>query len=470
MFGFDYLRRHWSTPQGYRDVLRVGLPLLASMVSTTAMQFTDRLFLSHYSLDAIAASGIAGIASLTLQMTFQGICSYAAVLAAQYVGARKCENVGPAMWQGIWCALACSVMLIAACFMAGPFFNISNHEPGIKALETQYFIVLTAGSSFALIGAAVSAFFFGQGRTKPIMVANIAAAVVNIPLDYILIFGLWGAPEMGIVGAGVATVVGWVVALIILAVLVFRKKNDESYRVISGWRPNWGIFKRLVRFGTPSGAQFCVEFIAQTWFLFELGNLGRVPQAASNIVFAINGLTFMPMLGLSMAAATLVGQAMGRKKPLEAERASYHTLHLAFIYMATVAVMIVLFAGNLMDIFKGSGMAGQEDFALVRSTGVVLLYYVALYSLVDSANLVFIGALKGAGDTMMMMKIIIVCVIFTLMLPMAAMRVTGLVTLHSMWIIFTCYIFVLALCITIRFRRRKWHKINVIGTPPAQGV
>lgn len=466
MFGFSYIRKHWNEPQGYRDVLRIGLPLLASMISSTIMQFTDRLFLSHYSLDAIAASSPAGMASLTLQMTLQGICSYATVLAAQYVGARALHRVGPAMWQGIWCALVCAAVLVGACFFARPLFELAGHAPGIMELEIDYFIVLTSGSSFALFGAAVSAYFFGRGLTKPVMMANIAAALVNIPLDYALIFGWWIFPELGIVGAGLATVAGWVAAFLILCLLVFTRENDEVYHVRRGWRPEWGLMKRLVRFGAPSAAQLFVEFTAQTWFMFMLGALGRIELAASNIAFAINSLTFMPMLGLNMATATLVGQAMGAGKPKQAEKASYHALHLAFIYMVSVAALIVLFAGNLMDVFKGSDPQTLAEFPLVRETGIVLLYYVALYSLVDSVNLIFFGTLKGAGDTMMMMKMIVSCVIAVLLIPMLALRALDLITLHSLWILFTSYIFVLALCVLLRFRSHKWQKIKVIEAHP----
>jgi MATE family multidrug resistance protein len=436
------------------------------MASTTVMQFTDRLFLSHYSLEAVAAAAFSGMASLTVQMTLQGICSYATVQTAQYAGARALYRVGPAMWQGIWCALFCSVLLIASCFAASPLFEMTNHEPLIIKLEIQYFVILTGGSSFALLGAAVSSFFYGRGCTKPIMIANIVAALVNIPLNYLLIFGVGPFPEMGIVGAGMATVVSWIIALIILSTLVFRRENNEIYNVLRGWRLEWGLFKRLVRFGLPNGTQLCVELAALTWFMLELGNLGRIPQAASSIVFAVNGLTFLPMLGLSMATSTLVGQAMGRKKPLEAELVSYHALHLAFIYMVTTSTIIVLFAGNIMDIFKGSGQVSEADFAQVRATGTVLLYYVALYSLVDSVNLAFMGTLKGSGDTLVMMKIIITSVMLTLIVPMIVLRLTGNVNLHSLWILFTSYVFILAVCITIRFKSRKWHKITVIENMP----
>lgn len=468
MFGFSYLRRHWNEPQGYRDVLRIGLPLLASMASVMVMQITDRYFLSHYSIDAIAAATPAGMASATLHFTLQGICSYATVLAAQYVGARALHRVGSAMWQGIWCSIICAIILLISCLFARPLFELAGHEPQIMELEIDYFVILTAGTIFPLMGAALSSYFLGRGLTKPVMMANIAAACVNVPLDYLLIFGIGPFPEMGIVGAGLATISGSCVAMLILAALVFNKKNDEVYHVLRGWRPEWEMFKRLVRFGLPSGAQFFVEFMASTWFMFMIGSLGRIELAANNIAMAVNNLSFMPMLGLNMATATLVGQCMGRGEPRQAEKASLHALHLAIIYMVSVAAIIVLFAGSLMDVFKGDNAQAMADFPMVRETGIILLYYVALYTLVDSVNLVFFGTLKGAGDTVFMMKIIVSCVIVVLMLPMLGLKLTGMVSLHKLWIIFTSYIFILAFFVTLRFRSRKWQQIKVIESLPPE--
>lgn len=462
MLGLNYFKRHWNTPFGYKDVLRIGLPLLAGMASSTVMQFTDRLFLGWYSLDAIAAALPASLASMTLHMTLYGLCSYAGVLAAQYVGARTPKLVGPAIWQGIWCAILCTVVLILSCFLARPLFEFVGHVQEIRELEITYFTIITSGSSLALFSAAVSAYFYGRGLTKPIMVANAVAAVINIPLDYVLIFG-WGSfPELGISGAGYATCVGWLFGLLVLSLLVFTKKNDEYFCVLSGWKPNAEIFKKLIMFGAPSSIQFCVEFIAMTWFSFEIGTIGKIEQAASNIAFSVNSLTFTPMLGLSMAASTLVGQAMGRRKPLEAETAAYHALHLALFYMITTALLIALFAGNIVDVFKSSSDLDAAFFPEVRATGIILLYYVALYSLVDATNLIFFGALKGAGDTVMVMKMIIVCVTLCMFIPIFILKHTGYSSLHSLWIVFTSYIFILAVCCTVRFKGGKWHHIKMV--------
>jgi MATE family multidrug resistance protein len=462
MFIVHYVRAHWNTPQGYREVLRVGLPLFASMASAMVMQFTDRLFLSRYSIEAIAAATPASLAAMTLHMSMFGLCGYTSVLAAQYVGARTPCRVGPAIWQGIWCALACTFILALACIFATPVFDLIGHEPAIRELEIQFFQLLTAGASFGLIAAAISGFFYGRGQTKPVMMANIAATILNVPLNYALVFGEWGAPELGIIGSGIATSISWVVIALIMALLVFKKHYDREFHVRQGWRFDWKIFKLLVIYGLPSGINLFVEFAGMSWFIFQIGNLDTISLAASNIAFSVNSLTFTPMIGLNMATAALVGQAMGKKLPLQAEIITRHALHLAFFYMISVSVLIVIFAGPLMEIFRTSS-AHAQDFEPVKQVGIILFYYVAVYSLIDATNLICMGTLKGAGDTVAIMCIIITGVTCTLFLPMLILKLTDNVSLHALWILFSIYVFFLALLSFLRFKSRKWHKINMVG-------
>lgn len=469
MFLISAIRGRWSEPQGYRDILRTGLPIIASMASTTVMQFTDRLFLGRYSVDAIAASVPAALASMTLLFTLQGICSYTGVIVAQYAGAKVPGRIGPTLWQGLWLWLLCSVILIFMSFQADAIFAFVGHEMHVQALEADYFQILSRGSCIALLGATLATFFFGRGQTKPVMVANILAALLKIPMDYALIYGVWGFPELGITGAGLATCFGWSISTVMLACLVFRKKYESEYRIFSGFRPEWKLFKRLVRFGLPSGFNLCVEYSATAWFSFELGALGKIPLAASNIAFSINSLTFMPMMGLNMATAVLVGQSMGKRKQLEGERAAYSALHIAMTYMICVAIFIVCFAGSLVDIFNAGGSAEMaSDFPQVRALGITLLYYVALYSLVDANSIVFFGALKGAGDTFAIMRIMIACIGGLLVLPMFILKKTDHMGVHSLWLVFTVYSMILALCAYLRFRTKKWHSIRVIEKTPSK--
>ncbi len=465
---FASIARRHRAPLGYAEILRVGLPLVAGMCSTTVMEFTDRLFLSHYSVDAIAAVMPATMAWLTMALTLMGICGYASVLVAQYVGSGAERRVGTALWQGIWCALAGGAITLSAALAAEPFFRLVGHESHILAIEVEYFQVLSAGTVFFLLNATVGSFYSGRGITRPVMVANMIAAVVNIPLDYLLIFGGFGIPPLGAFGAAFATATGWVVSLILLSALIFTKKHDERFGVRSDFRPSLEMLRRLLRFGLPGGFNFFVELAAIAWFVFEVGTLGTAPLAASNIAFSINSLVFVPMLGLNTAVSALVGQAMGRGKPEEAATVARNTLHLALAYMAPVGLCIALFADPLISLFAPGDLT-PEQFAPVRAAGIILLYYIAIYSVVDAGNIVYFGALKGAGDTPGVLMILCFSGTIFLILPMLALKSLGLAGLHTYWWALTVYVIGLAACVMLRFRRGKWRNIRVVETAPPLG-
>lgn len=461
----DMIRRRRDEPQGYREILRVGLPLVAGMASSTVMQFTDRLFLSRYSVDTIAAAMPASIASMTIVMTLMGVCGYTSVLIAQYVGSKAPHRVGSALWQGIWSALAGAALLACTWPLAGPLFALAGHEPSIQSLEVVYFRVLTAGAGFALLSATLSGFFSGQGRTRPVMVASIFAAVINVPLDYLFIFGGFGVPELGILGAALATVIGWIVSVVILGLLIFTRRNDSLFRVRSGICFEWDMFRRLLRYGLPSGFNFFMEMVAVAWFAFEVGAFGKNALAASNIAFSVNTLVFLPMLGLNIGLSSLVGQAMGRGRPDQAERVTINTLHLALAYMLPLSLFIAVTAGPLMDVFMPGDLT-EAGFAPVRELGIILLYFIAVYSLVDACNIVYFGALKGAGDTLGIMYLLIGGLVFLLVLPIIALKYFDMASAVNYWIAFTVYIMLLALAALVRFYRRGWHVIRVVETAP----
>ncbi len=453
------IRERWNAPQGYREVLRVSLPLIAGMVSSTVMQFTDRLFLSHYSVTSITAALPGTMGALVLQLALVGLCGYVSVFIAQYVGANRPDRVGVVLWQGMWMALAGTVILALCCLLAEPLFAWAGHPPDVRAEEIIYFRILTLGSGFWLAGAVVGGFYIGRGFTRPVLVANLAGAILNVPLDYAMIFGACGLPEMGIAGAGLATAVGWAFCAIILAVGVFSKANDRKYTVRRAWRFDREIFGRLLRFGVPSGFNLFMEVIGFTWFIFEVGKLDQVQAAASNIVFSINSLLFMPMLGMNAGVSSLVGQAMGGKKPLEAERATTSALHMCLGYMVPMGIVIVLLSGPLMDMFRPSD---SVDYTAIRETGRILLCFVALYSLADGCNLVYLGVLKGAGDTFFIMLMLAGTGFFVLVLPILAQQYWGVASLYSLWVTLSVYIVALALLAYWRFRQGCWQRMRVI--------
>ncbi|MBQ4133832.1 MAG: MATE family efflux transporter, partial [Desulfovibrionaceae bacterium] len=304
----EYLKKNWHARNGYRQMLKIALPLIISMGTATVMEVTDRLFLSHYSVVALAASVPASSASLLFLFAVMGITGYVGVFIAHYTGARIRDQVGTALWQSIYLSLAGGVLLASLWFAAEPLFRLAGAEGELLRQEIIYFRILCVGGVVALLGYSVGCFFTGRGYSRQVMYANIIATISNVPLNYALIYGKFGLPELGIAGAGIATVIGWTISFVILAVQVFTKENDRRYAVLRNRAVNWSYIRRMLRYGTPSGVELFMEMLAGTLFIFMAGYLGSEALAASNIAFTVNSVAYLPMVGIYTATSILVGQ------------------------------------------------------------------------------------------------------------------------------------------------------------------
>ncbi|MBU1231111.1 MAG: MATE family efflux transporter [Proteobacteria bacterium] len=461
----------WQGPGGYREALAIGAPLMVSMGSYTLMQFTDRVFLGRHSASEIAASVPAGIASFLFIGFFMGVASCVSVLVAQYAGACRPERVGPALWQGVWFSLAAAAILAGLAFLGGPIFAWAGHPAQVRALEADYFFVLTLGGGFMVLSTALSSYFSGLERTVPVMLVNLAGAALNIPLDYALIFGKWGAPELGIHGAALATVAGSaIICLFFFALILLSPEARLRHRIAALPRPEPEMLLRLLRIGLPAGVQFFLDILALTGFSLLVGRLGMVELSATNIAFSINSLTYLPVIGLSIAASILVGRSQGQKRPDIAQRATGNILRLSLGWMWMVGLVFVLLPGPLLDLFETApGLAtlpGDPAFADIRRMGVVLLRYVALYSLIDGVSIVYFGALKGAGDTRFVMLTMLAASVGVLILPAWALVESGTGGIHAPWLCLTAYIAALACAFALRFRGGHWRRIKVIEEAP----
>ena len=193
--------------------------------------------------------------------------------------------------------------------------------------------MLCYGSIFPIANSAVAAFFTGRGKPWPVMWVHLLATVVNIVLNYILIFGRFGFPELGISGAAISSVASGVVSFLVFAVLILRRKNNGSFATRSGWRPNVELLRRILRYGLPNGIHFFIDIFGFTVIILLIGRIGMVELAATNIAFNINSLAFMPMIGLGMAISILVGQYVGEQRVDLATRSAYSGAAICFLFM-----------------------------------------------------------------------------------------------------------------------------------------
>lgn len=442
-------------------MLRVSLPLVVGMATTMVMEITDRIFLANYSLNAIAAATPGGIMAFLFISFFMGVAQYVNVFIAQYIGADQKEGVAGALWQGIYFSLVAAVLMAAFWPVAPLIFAISGHAPAVQALEGVYFRILCLGAGFFILSIALSCFFMGQGRTRPVMVVNIAGMVFNIPLNYALIHGVWGAPELGIRGAGIATVAAWLLMAVLYGVLLFNRANEKRFGLWRNRRFNRKLFIRLMRFGVPGALQFTLDISAFAIFVLMVGRLGTAELAATNIVLSINSLAFMPMLGFSVGTSTLVGQALGRNRPDDAVAITRSTLILIYFYITGMALLFFFLPEWLLAAFTAGDRHPAEEAAITRM-GTVLLRFVTVYIFFDAQYAVYTGVLKGAGDTRFIMWTIGAFSLGVLALPLyIGIRYFG-GDLYYAWACITVYIFSLFGVTLWRYLGGEWKRIRVI--------
>lgn len=455
-----FLARRWACEAGYRSVLSIAVPLILSTGAWSILHFVDRMFLTWYSPEAIAAAMPAGMLNFTIMSLFLGTAGYATTFVAQYHGSGQHQRIGPVLWQGIYIAVAGGILHLLLIPLAGPIFRFVGHEPLVQEYEIVYFQVLCLGATPAIASSAIAGFFSGRGKAWPVMWVNVLATVLNIILDYALIFGKWGLPELGMKGAAIATVLSACFSFAIYLILFSRSGYESRYYTLRGWMFERPLFLRLMYFGFPSGVQFFLGMAGFTAFILLVGRLGTMELAATNIAFNINNLAFMPMIGFGMAVSVLVGQYLGKGKPDLAQRSVYSSFHLTFLYMASVAAAY-LFVPNIF-INPFASQADPASFAAIRKTTLILLRFVAIYSLFDALNIVFASAIKGAGDTRFVMFMIAIVSSLALVVPSYIALVLLQAGIYTAWTIASVYVSILGLVFLFRFLGGKWKSMRVI--------
>jgi MATE family, multidrug efflux pump len=449
---------------GSWELLTLALPLIVSQSFMTVQVVVDTFLLSRHDQLEMAASLPAVMWYWLPFGLLQVTAAYVSTFVAQYTGAGRPERVGPAVWQGIHFAVLAGLLFLVMVPAAPHLIAIGGHTQALQSLEVTYLRCLCFAALPMLVMSAINGFFSGRGQTWTVLGIEAAGTALNVALALVLIFGRAGFPEMGIAGAGWATVAGsWTSALVGFA-LFFRRKYRDEFNSLRGWRPERELFRRLMKYGGPAGAQVFLEVLVFHFFIQLVGRLGEAATAATTLTFRLNMVAFLPMFGLGQAVSILVGQRLGADRPDLAERSAYTGLKWAFGYMCTVAAVYLLFPDALVSAFHGK--ADPVGFAAVAAIVPRLLMCVAVYSLADSINVTFSFALRGAGDTRFV-SLLTFALAWPIMVVPTYVVVRGGGSIYWAWGFATAYIVAMAVCFYLRFRSGRWKSMRVIESAPA---
>lgn len=380
-----------DTRGGIREVVVLGAPVVLTQMSVTAMQTVDAMMVGSLGATELGAVGFGGIWMWTFLCFFIGTTSAVQTFVSQHFGARELERCGYWSWQGLYATVpTAAVVSILLVFGATALVEILRPSETMRPLVADYMSARALGGVGLCTAVALSSFFRGLGDTRTPLYATLIANVVNITLDYGLIFGRLGLPELGVRGAGLATAVAEWVYMIAL-VRWFCDAPTATRYATRRVAPSLPAMKRVLTTGLPIGGQWWLGMTSFAAFSTLVAQLGDVAMAASQAFITLLSLSFMQAIGISQAVTTLVGQYIGAREPDFAERSFRSGLVLAAGLAGIVGLLFVTAPDRLLGMFT--------DDARVLALGASLLAVGAAFQLFDALAIVADGALRGAGDT-----------------------------------------------------------------------
>lgn len=445
----------------WRDIIKLAWPLIIANSFWNLQLTIDRMFLGQLSTEALgAAMAVMGVFWVPMAL-LQQTANYVLTFVAQYTGAKEFDKIGACLWQALYVSIFGGILFFIQNIFSPGFFSLVGHETSIQQLEVEYFNALAFSALPTALVAAISGFFTGLGRTQIVIGINFVGLALNAFLDYLLIFGNWGAPKLGIAGAGYATALATYGAGAYGFWLLFRRDNEQKYQFWRSWRPQLNLMKQFLRYGLPSGFQWALEGLAFTAFLILMGHLtdGEAALASSSIAVTIMMLSVLPSMGVAQAVMTLVGQNLGDRRPKEAEVATWDGIQISAIYMALVALTFIFFPQFYLSWF--SNESNPVLWQQVVETVPKLLLIVALFTMFDSAYLNISFALKGAGDTRFVSLVALITPWPLMVLPAVLVRHQPNAVVWA-WLFVALYSLCTTATLLFRFKQGKWKAMSVI--------
>ncbi len=446
-------------PGGVWEMILIALPMVVSFACDTVMTFTDRLFLSRVGPLHMNAAMAGGISYFFMMSFFLGLIGYVTALSAQYLGAGQKSKCSKVVTQAFFIILLAYpfLLLIRPCALV--LMAALGVLPEQFALQKEYFDLLMLGTVFSLGRHALSSFFSGVGRTRHVMAASLLAMVVNCFLNYCLIFGNFGFPKLGIKGAALGTILASASAFVFLLVAYFGKNNRKEFALADSFGFDRILMKKLLVFGYPAGVEFALNILAFSGIIFLFHAQGAVTATALTIVFNWDMVTFVPLIGIEVGVTSLVGRYKGSGELNIAKRAVRSGVTLGLLYSCVMLVVFILFPDGLVNFFRPD--IANDIFSAAYPLAVSMIKLVAVYVMAEVLLIVFIGALRGAGDTFWAM-VISVSIHWTILIVLYFALNFLHVSAYQGWAILVVIFTAMALLPYGRYRTGAWKNIKVI--------
>lgn len=374
-------------------LLAMAGPLMAAQLSKVVMVFTDTYMMGRLGAEALAGGGVGASIYSFLTFSFSGVISGIGTLIAIAHGSRDTARVRRSCQSGMLIALALSALGISALWLAAPLLRSLGQPP--QSIDA--FIAFTRAVAFALPGylvfMALRNFVSALGDTKPVMVISMAAAVLNLALNLVIINQWFGIPYLGLSGIGAVTASVSLLMAMSLAGYIATAPRYRSYRIFEGILDiDWDILRQAIKFGIPVGLSFAIELSLFTCAALMMGHFGVVVQAAHHVAMQAVLIAFVAPISLSSATSYRVGHLVGAGRVADVKRVVLIGLGCGAVASLFFAPLFLLFPTEIASLFVRSGTA---DSVLLKSTVASLLAVAVWFLLFDGAQNILLGALRG---------------------------------------------------------------------------
>lgn len=444
---------------GTHETLVLALPIVVSQACETAIVFTNRMFLSELDPELMNAAMAGGVTALMMVSFVTGLVGYATALVAQYLGAGYKTKCSLVITQAFLLCLAIYPIVLACRPLAYAVFDKMHLAPEQLAPQKLYFNILLWGALIPLFRGCLASFFSGIGRTSIVMIASGVAMLVNAGMNYLLVFGHLGFPSLGIRGAAYGALTGSASGLLVLLAAYLKRKNRKEFHVMHSFHFSSEVIRKLLRYGSPTGLEMLSAFLSYNAIILIFHSCGAITATAATIMLNWDMVSFVPLIGFEIAVTSLVGRYMGGRKPDSAHNSVISGMKLGQLYSMVILVLFLFFPSMLVNVFRPSD--GNEIFLKAQPTAIWMLRAASIYILTNAAFVVFIGALRGAGDTFWAMSLAITSH-WTMVLALAVLLKVTHLSPEAGWLSIIVVFLLFFALVCKRYFGGKWKTLHII--------
>jgi len=375
-----------------RALLGLAIPVVLSELGWMTMTIVDLIMVGRLSPDAIGAVGLGNAIYYAPSLFGIGLLLGLDTVVSQAWGAGRYDDCHRWLAQGMYVAAAFTPLLMLFMLAAQWIFTGHGVDPTVARLTRSYVLILNWGTLPLLVYGGFRRYLQGVGRVRPVAFALITANLVNLGGNWVLIYGHFGFPAMGVRGSALSTCAARVYMAAVLVWAAWAHEAKRGHALFAHWPgPDWARLRELMRLGLPAASQVVLEVAAFGAATVMASHLNPIALATHEIVLSCAAYTYMVPLGISAAAAVAVGHAVGAGDPARARRAGWLAIGLGAGFMALMAVLFLAAPRAILHIWTGD--------ARVLALGAHILAIVAAFQIFDGTQTVSTGALRGLGET-----------------------------------------------------------------------